>query len=47
MGMSLSPDPPFTATASEDGGEATPDHRQLIGRSFYVYTLVRNLVALG
>ena len=47
MGMSLSPDPPFTATASEDGGPAPPDLRQLIGRSFSVSPLVRNLVALG
>lgn len=42
--MSPAPLPATADVGSEGAGWSTPDHRQLIGESFYVYTGVRTVV---
>lgn len=42
--MSLAARPPSGSLGSESASLLAPDHRQLIGESFYVYTRVRTLV---
>ncbi|MCC6475400.1 MAG: hypothetical protein IT514_16840, partial [Burkholderiales bacterium] len=42
--MSPAPSPPSASVGSEGASWSGPDHRQLIGESFYVYTRVRLLV---
>ncbi len=45
--MRSAPSPASESAGSESTSRADPDHRQLIGRSFYVYTRVRTLVAVA
>ena len=45
--MTPQPAPPAPLLASDDAGWDAPDHRRLIGESFYVYTRVRTLAAVG
>lgn len=45
--MTPQPAPPAPPLAGDDAGWDAPDHRRLIGESFYVYTRVRRLVAVA